>query len=321
MDASPPLALPCPLEAGWEVVRTIELPRSHADGRPMGGFSAAAYQREQDRLWLLSDAAIGHLISWGGLAPLLQGQRDTLRPGRRLLLKGADGQPFPEGFDGEGLVIEGRQAWIASEGRRSSERPARLIRIDLGSGRLQQELPLPQAWRATPGQGLGSNKGPESLTAFGPGDLLLAAEAGLLQSQPGDGISLMRRRPGDAIRSAGALDPGAQGRHDGLTELLALPLRQQLLGLRRGFELPDQWSAWLQLFALPAPQGPPLQPIIGWNLLEAGLPADNWEAMTVGPALSDGRQTLVLASDDNFNPLQSSWIAVLTPRRTAACPD
>ena len=75
------------------------------------------------------------------------------------------------------MVIEGRQAWIASEGRRSQDRRARLIRIDLASGRLQQELTLPQAWRTTPGQGLGSNKGPESLTALAPGDLLLAAEA------------------------------------------------------------------------------------------------------------------------------------------------
>jgi hypothetical protein len=180
---------------------------------------------------------------------------------------------------------------------------------------------LPQAWRASPGQGLGSNKGPESLTALAPGDLLLAAEAPLLQHQAEDGISLMRRAPGDALRTAGALDVGAAGRHDGLTELLALPSRQQLLGLRRGFAPPDQWTARLQLFALPDPQGPPLQPIIGWDLLEAGLPPDNWEAMALGPVLSDGRQTLVLASDDNFNPLQSSWVAVLSPRRTTACTD
>ena len=123
-------------------------------------------------------------------------------------------------------------------------------------------------------------------SALGPGDLLLAAEAPLLQHQSADGISLMRRRPGEEIRSAGALDVGATGRYDGLTELLALPTRQLLLGLRRGFE-----------------------------------PPDNWEAMALGPALSDGRQTLVLASDDNFNPLQSSWLAVLTPRRTTACTD
>ena len=315
------LPLPCPLEAGWELVRTIVLPRILADGRPLGGFSAAAYQPKQDRLWLLSDAPIGHLVPWGGLARWLEGQPDTLRPGRRLLLRAGEGEPLPEGFDGEGLVIEGRQAWIASEGRRSQDRRARLIRIDLASGRLQQELPLPQAWRASPGQGLGSNKGPESLTSLAPGDLLLAAEAPLLQHQAEDGISLMRRAPGDVLRSAGALNVGAAGRHDGLTGLLALPTRQQLLGLRRGFAPPDQWTARLQLFALPEHQGPPLQPIIGWDLLETGLPPDNWEAMALGPVLSDGRQTLVLASDDNFNPLQSSWVAVLSPRRTTACTD
>jgi len=315
------LPLPCPLEAGWELVRTIELPRTLADGRSLGGFSAAAYQRKQDRLWLLSDAPTGHLMPWGGLAQWLQGQRDSLRPGRRVLLRGGDGQPLPEGFDGEGLVIEGRQAWIASEGRRSQDRRARLIRIDLDSGRLQQELPLPPAWQATSGQGLRSNRGPEALTALGLGDLLLAAETPLLQHQADDGISLMRRAPGDAIRSAGALDVGATGRHDGLTELLALPTQQRLLGLRRGFEPLDQWSVRLLLFALPVHQGPPLKPIIGWDLLKAGLPADNWEAMALGPELSDGRQTLVLASDDNFSPLQSSWIAVMTPRRTTACTD
>ena len=37
----------------------------------------------------------------------LEAQRDTLRPGRRVLLRGGDGQPLPETFDGEGLVIEG----------------------------------------------------------------------------------------------------------------------------------------------------------------------------------------------------------------------
>ena len=244
------LPLPCPLEAGWQLVRTIRLPRMLADGRPLGGFSAAAYQPKQDRLWLLSDAPIGHLVPWGGLAPWLQGRRDTLRPGRRVLLREGDGQPLPQTFDGEGLVIEGRQAWIASEGRRSQARRARLIRMDLGNGRLQQELPLPQVWQASSGQGLGSNKGPESLTALGPGDLLLAAETPLLQHQADDGISLMRRAPGDAIRSAGALDVGATGRHDGLTELLALPTQQRLLGLRRGFEPLDQWSVRLLLFVV-----------------------------------------------------------------------
>ena len=77
---------------------------------------------------------------------------------------------------------------------------------------------------------------------------MLAVEAPLLLHQNADGNSLMKRRPGEEILSAAALDVGGTGRHDGLTELLALPTRQQLLGLRRGFEPPDRWSARLQLF-------------------------------------------------------------------------
>ena len=225
------------------------------------------------------------------------------------------------GFDGEGLVIEGSQAWISSEGRRSPERQAKIIRIDLASGRQQEELPLPLDWRARPGKGLGSNQGPESLTMLGPGDLILATEKPLLQNGPNGGISLARRRPGEELRSAGTLDPGIGGRYEGLTELQGLPQSQQLLGLRRGYKPLNHWTAQLQLFAIPDPQSPPLKPIIGWDLLGLGLPADNWEAMTVGPQLSDGRQTLVLGSDNNFNPWQASWIAVLTPRRTADCAD
>ena len=74
-------------------------------------------------------------------------------------------------------------------------------------------------------------------------DLLLAAEMPLVLGQPGDGISLIRRHPWDALRPVGAMDSGAQSRHDGLTELLALLLLQQLLGLRRLFELPNHWSS------------------------------------------------------------------------------
>ena len=270
---------------------------------------------------MLSDAPVGHLVPWGGLADLLAGRRTSLRPGRRLLLRDVEGQPLPHGFDGEGLVVQGHQAWIASEGRRTPDRRARLLRIDLRSGRQLKELPLPAAWLERPGQGLRPNKGPESLTAFGPDGLMLAAEAPLLQDGSGGGAALARFTSGQSFRAAGALDPGPFGPHDGLTDLLALPRRQQLLGLRRGFEPPLTWTARLQLFPLPSAKAPPVQPIIGWDLLNTGLPPDNWEALALGPRLLDGRPTLVLASDDNFNPLQSSWIAVISPRRVASCTD
>jgi hypothetical protein len=68
-----------------------------------------------------------------------------------------------------------------------------------------------------------------------------------------------------------------------------------------------------------------MPPIQGWDLLargpgNTGLPADNWEGMSWGPTLADGRASLLLVTDDNFNPFQSNLLAVLAPRRLANCP-
>ena len=47
-------ALPCPLEAGWALIRLWELPKRADNGLSLGGFSAAAHQASNDRLWLVS---------------------------------------------------------------------------------------------------------------------------------------------------------------------------------------------------------------------------------------------------------------------------
>lgn len=53
---SPPPLLPCPAEAGWDLVARGRLPRRDANGQPSGGFSAASYRSDTDALLLLSDA-------------------------------------------------------------------------------------------------------------------------------------------------------------------------------------------------------------------------------------------------------------------------
>ena len=45
---------------------------------------------------------------------------------------------------------------------------------------------------------------------------------------------------------------------------------------------------------------------------DLGATLDNFEGMAFGPALPDGRQSLVLVSDDNFNPTQRTWFVRLT---------
>ena len=258
------LPLPCPLDAGWDLIRMEALPREAKDGRAIGGFSAAAYQLQQDRLWLLSDSPHGHLIPWGGLAQWLRGTQTKLTPGPRLLLRDRAGEPLPEGFDGEGLVLDGNNAWIVSEGQRTPERPARLIRIDLATGRQQQTIPLPDSWQASPGRGLAVNKGPESLTALGPSELLLAAERPLLQSDdplrcrsqetagtPGRGRWISPwgplvsptcwLSPSQRVGPVRGYQPPLLDRTVAALSLQAAPLRSPLVGSAHG------WSAARQL--------------------------------------------------------------------------
>ena len=115
------LPLPCPLEAGWELVRTIELPRTLADGRSLGGFSAAAYQPRGPSLVAqrCTDWASSALGGW----PMARGSTRHAAIGPQSSAEGWRRAAPARGFDGEGLVIEGRQAWIASE--TTLERPTR----------------------------------------------------------------------------------------------------------------------------------------------------------------------------------------------------
>lgn len=66
------------------------------------------------------------------------------------------------------------------------------------------------------------------------------------------------------------------------------------------------------------PADKPVTPLVSWNLLQLGLPADNWEVVLAAP-LADGRPSLLLATDDNFNPLQRSLLARLVPRQIEGC--
>jgi hypothetical protein len=320
---------PCPVPAGWDLLAQAGLPREGLDGRPIGGFSAAVVEpglgpAPESVLWLLSDAPQPFLLPVRGVEKL---GTAPLRIGRRIPLTTATGEPFPQPLDGEGMVLQGEDLWIVSEGRRTAERPAQLLRFDRRSGRLRQALELPEDWRPSPGRGLGANQGPESLTLLPPpfNSLLLAAERPLLQDPQGQ-VRLLAfgplasalspaRRP--ALGPLGAFDLPLEGPDWGLTDLLAWPGQGGpvgLLGLIRGYEAPTRWWARLVLLPLPDPAAAPRWPLRQWDLLAAGLTPDNWEALAVGPPLSDGRPTLLLVSDDNFNPLQASLVARFAPR-------
>jgi len=312
--------LPCPPPAGWQLVRQLELPRRGADGQAIGGFSAARFDRTSGELLLLSDAPEPSVLRWGGSGgdrPRLLQVLPLQRPGQ---------QPL----DGEAMVLLAGQLWVASEGRRTAERPAQLLRYDATTGLLLATLPLPADWQPGEGRGLASNAGPESLAllpASQPGQapaLLLAAEQPLLQDPP-TAVRLLRWQwpvgadphssPPAAVPQGALLLPGKGW---GLTDLLVVA-PDRLLALLRRFEPPFSWRIRLALYALPNANAPALAPLADWDLIAAGLSPDNWEGLSPGPPLADGRPSLLLVSDDNFNPLQANRLALLSPTRTAAC--
>ncbi|MFM7549572.1 MAG: esterase-like activity of phytase family protein [Cyanobacteriota bacterium] len=314
------------------MARQLTLPRHAATGVAIGGFSAAHWTPADNSLLLLSDLPSGAVTRWGGLATGGTPRLLELTP-----LRSGPHRALPTAMDGEGLVPLAGQWWVASEGRRSAERPAQLLRFATPDGTLLGAWELPAPWQPGEGRGLASNGGPEALMllpSLNRGEspsLLMAAELPLLQDPPGQ-VRLLRWgwSAGDDPATAtprptpqGALElPPGEGW--GLTDLLATgPGR--LLGLLRRFELPNRWQIRLALYPLPAAGSlDAAAPLATWDLIAIGLEPDNWEALSPGPPLADGRPTLLLASDDNLSPLQANRLALLTPRRparsTGPCP-
>jgi hypothetical protein len=327
--ADGPAAQPCSWDIGWQVVRELELPRRDSGGKSIGGFSAVHAPAGSERLWLLSDLPQGSITVWSGLGAALGGEAE-LRLERTLPLASGREAALPRQMDGEGLVRLGDQLWVASEGRRLRQRPVQLLRFQADSGLLLEALALPGDWQPGRGQGLASNAGPESLALLPEPDgspaLLMAAERPLLQDPPRQ-VRLLRwhwvegqdprRDPPVATDQGSLLLPEGEGW--GLTDLMVMD-SGQLLALLRRFELPITWEIRLALYPLPAAaDGNPAAPLAEWDLIGAGLTPDNWEGLTTGPPLADGRPSLLLVSDDNLSPLQANRVAQLAPSRGSGC--
>jgi predicted extracellular nuclease len=104
---------------------------------------------------------------------------------------------------------------------------------------------------------------------------------------------------------------------NGLVDLLALD-SNRLLSMERSFSMgvgntiklfrvdtthASDIQAHESLAGVDPGERAPVEKHLLLDLGELGVYLDNLEGMTLGPVLGDGRQTLILVSDDNFNPL------------------
>ena len=321
---------------GWQKVWETTLPRQNFSGAAIGGFSATSYDAKHDRLLLLSDLPDAQLSTWSGVA-----DGPPLKPLFSISLANGASSGQNVVIDGEAFVIANEQIWLASEGRRSADRPAQLLQLAANTGALINAMALPLDWQPSPTGGLESNSGPESLIQLSrpghPLQLLMAAEKPLRQD-PADHVRLLRWSwsPGknpqvDPPQASpqGALQlpfdrpsvlPSEKGW--GITDLLAWRDRKEqpmtLLALLRRYIAPNTWHNRLALYRLPRP-GTVSTPLQSWDLQSIGLTPDNWEGLSQGPPSADGSPTLLLVSDDNLNPVQANRLALLKPERPTSC--
>ena len=264
-------------------------------------------------------------------------------------LLATNGQPFPAGgIDPEGIALSPQGTlFISSEGALQSAPPiAPSVNEFEGNGQQIRTLTIPAKFLPDDSGTVGvrNNLSFESLT-FSPSARVLytAVENALLQDGPEAGEfqpSLARfiafdSQTGNAVaETAYLVGPAAASVSPtiphGLVEAIALDNNGTFLTLERGPSNGLGLSVRLFLTrmqgALDAAtlddlvwdeQGIPYtidQPA-GKELLidfaDLGLPyVNNYEGMALGPVLTDGRQTLVLVSDNNFSILPSEFLAL-----------
>lgn len=263
-------------------------------------------------------------------------------------LLGPGGAPFGRRkLDPEGIAIGGaggpaqERIYVSSEGEAKVGLAPFVDEFDL-AGRFLRELPLPARYRPAVGVAVGvrNNLGFEALSLTPDGRYLVAGtENGLAQESPAAAPGVPSRtrllrwdlERGGApeeflyVVEAVSVTPPAPADVivNGLVEAIALD-RDELLTLER------QWvpgvGVEMKLFAVSlagvpnvAAVDPPeslslatAKKTLLLNFADLGLPLDNFEGMTLGPPLPDGRRPLVIVSDDNFNPdLQKTFVLVL----------
>ncbi len=301
-------------------------------------------QRAPARFYRLTIDLAGDRIEAGGIAftgvvSLTNASGQTFDPGS---------------IDPEGLVLAPSGAlFLSSEGDASAMPPVAPFVRQFGlDGRQLAELPLPSHYLpdGTGSRGVRNNAAFEPLAASADGKLLLTAtENALAQDGPAATLAagslsrmvawdLADRRPSFEIvypvspipiapnPAGGAADNGLVelvGLSDDLSLLLAME-RSYAAGVGttvRLFEVDRHGATDItgSSTLIDPATGSPIPFVAATKRQVADIGAlgarpDNLEGMAFGPPLSDGRQSLILVSDDNFNAQQVTQFVALALR-------
>lgn len=323
-----------------ELVGYARIPPGDDRVAPVGGLSGLAWDERSRTLYAISDSKgtmgpprIHRLrLSWGP------------NGGPRVGTDGWIPLTMPEAgrrsMDPEGVALApGGGFFVSSEGWIERGMAPFVARFD-GKGHQLEELPLPEIYRIGPRHGPRQNKVFEGLSVSPSGRyLFVGAESGLIQDgadatfAKGSVVRILRwdlaehRWAGqygyrtDPIHALPT--PAGSLATSGLSELLALD-DETLLVLERsysqgpGFRVALYRTSLAGVRDLTDVQGgldalPPTdlaQKELVVEFSDLGVPLDNYEGLAFGPRLPGGRPSLLVISDDNFDPRLQKTILV-----------
>ena len=238
--------------------------------------------------------------------------------------------------DPEGIAVDTRRQCLywSSEGERATEnaeRPALLdtwVRIAGLDGGYRGEFVLPPVLdMSAEDSGPRRNHAMEGLALTPSGTYLYAAmegpgyNDGEVPTESSGALTRVTRFDVDTGKAtaqyAYPLDPvsAGPGGDNGLTDLVALD-DQNFVAVERGFgthavarvyrvEVGEADDVLTRGSLTAAPVKPMTKTLLADLSATPGLtPLDNIEGITLGPTLPDGRQSVVMVSDDNFSPTQ-----------------
>ncbi|WP_454717431.1 esterase-like activity of phytase family protein [Caulobacter segnis] len=300
------------LALALKLLASFEVPQGTAvDGAPFGGISGIDYDRRTGE-WLMSsddrsDKArffIGRLDDTG------------LRLTRQVRLRPEAG----ERPDAEALRIDplnGDLLWTTEGDAPRGFDPA-VRRMDR-EGRAKETIPTPFSFK----DGARPNLTYEGLS-FSPDGrwLWLSMEAPRVQDGPVSSVAAggltwitkLDRQGKVAAQYAYRLDPiqaaPARRGDNGISEILALDAHRLLVLERSGVEDANGRFAYhCRLYVVDVRKPLEKRLVLNFDRL-AGVPTANLEAMAWGP-VRDGQRTLLLMSDDNFDPAAPTRVVVL----------
>jgi len=264
--------------------------------------------------------------------------------GHAVTLLQADGQPYPNAKTGGEVPDpesirrdpETGNLWWTSEGDRKLGLSP-FLRVAAPDGKQVRDVAVPKIFTMNKDQEIGPrhNLGFEGVSFAPDGkSVWLAMESALYQDGPiatpsAGAIARLTHldRDGKVLAQfAYPLDPiqavptGKNG-DNGVSEILALDDRRALVLERSGVEGADGiWKLYIRIYAIdtagatdiaavPSLANANYIPVAKRLVIDLAKtadigPVDNIEGMSWGPTLPDGKRSLVLVSDNNFNPVQ-----------------